>query len=395
MSVAAVSSRAGGPSFVLQPSCPTNRRGERDDERQRNHHQQRASRPRNSPLLRTTPTTQGWQLTTPLGASADQAMDPNWQQYHDPANGAARRHNHNGSNPQMPPQQVAAPGAGAAPPPQPQQQQQQQQQHQQQPQQQPPPQPAAVTYGYDQYHANAAAAAAAVGVTPPVLHHGNPPPAVVSPMAPGHQPRDGNGDTPMRDAHDSHAGIKYAMRPHHQPHMSGGAGAGRPAGLHSPLDQQQQQQHAQQQLPPSAAAQRYSPMETFSPTSPYGPKASQFSGPPSQTHSPATGSNEFAKSPYYGGRQHNPQLPPMSPYSATPDGYPSATVATLDGSFAHPSQSPHRQPAPAVKPVPEFRKVRAPSDLHPKQTRQPPFRRANPEGGFISVRVHLVPCSRS
>jgi dual specificity protein kinase YAK1 len=160
------------------------------------------------------------------------------------------------------------------------------------------------------------------------------------------------------------------MRPHHQPQLSAG---GRPANLHSPHEQ------------PSAAAQRYSPMEALSPTSPYGPKASQFSGPPSQTQSPAAGVSDFPQSPYYAGRQQNPQLPPMSPYSATPDGYPSAAVATLDHSFGNSSKSPQRQPVPAVKPVPEFRKVRAMSDLHPKKTRQPPFRRANPEGGFISV----------
>lgn len=302
-------------------------------------------------------------------------MDPNWQQYQDPASGAVRRHNHNGSNPQMPRDYAGQPPPVAAPPQQ-QQPQPQLQQQPQQPQQAPHPQAAAAApYGYDQYHANAAAAARAVGATPPVMHHANhpPPSAGASPMVQA-QPRDGNGDVPMRDVHDSHAGIKYAMRPHHQPHLSAG---GRPANLHSPHDQ------------PSAAAQRYSPMEALSPTSPYGPKASQFSGPPSQTQSPAAAASDFPQSPYYAGRQQNPQLPPMSPYSATPDGYPSATVATLDHSFGNSSKSPQRQPAPTVKPVPEFRKVRAMSDLHPKKTRQPPFRRANPEGGFISVSLLL------
>lgn len=258
-------------------------------------------------------------------------MDPNWQQYHDPAGAASRRHN---GTAQMSPHAVA------------------------QPQQHPP----AAAYAYDQYHP--AAATAAVGAAP-AAHHGNP---AVPPMAAG-QPRDGNGDVAMRDAIDSHAGIKYAMRPHHQPHMSGG----RTAGLHSPHEQ------------PSSAAQRYSPMETLSPTSPYGAaKQSQFAGPPSQTQSPA-GASEYPQSPYYAGRPPNSGLPPMSPYGPGPstDGYPSATVAHLDGTFN--SKSPQRPSAPAVKRVPEFRKLRAVSDLQPKNNRQPPFRRANPEGGFISV----------
>ncbi|KAJ6786564.1 hypothetical protein PWT90_07322 [Aphanocladium album] len=222
-------------------------------------------------------------------------------------------------------------------------------------QQHPPP----AAYAYDQYHPAAVPGVAAA----PAVHHGNP---AVSPMAAG-QPRDGNGDVPMRDAIDSHAGIKYAMRPHHQPHMSGG----RAAALHSPHDQ------------PSSAAQRYSPMETLSPTSPYGAaKQSQFAGPPSQTQSPA-GASEYPQSPYYAGRPQNAQLPPMSPYGPSgTDGYPSATVAHLDGTFN--SKSPQRAAAPTVKRVPEFRKLRAVSDLQPKNNRQPPFRRANPEGGFIS-----------
>lgn len=255
-------------------------------------------------------------------------MDPNWQQYHDPAGASSRRHNGNA--------QMSPPSAG---------------QHQ-------PP----AGYAYDQYHPAAAIPAAVAAA--PAVHHGNP---AVSPMAAG-QPRDGNGDVAMRDAIDSHAGIKYAMRPHHQQHMSGG----RAAALHSPHDQ------------PSSAAQRYSPMETLSPTSPYGAaKQSQFSGPPSQTQSPA-GASEYPQSPYYAGRPQNAQLPPMSPYGPSgTDGYPSATVAHLDGTFN--TKSPQRPNAPTVKRVPEFRKLRAVSDLQPKNNRQPAFRRANPEGGFISV----------
>jgi hypothetical protein len=46
---------------------------------------------------------------------------------------------------------------------------------------------------------------------------------------------------------------------------------------------------------------------------------------------------------------------------------------------------------PMKGPVPEFKKIRAPTDLRPKVTSQPLFRRANPEGGFISV-SNAIPC---
>lgn len=265
-------------------------------------------------------------------------MDPSWQQSYPDSAGASRRHN----------------GTG--------------QMHGQ------PPLPGASPYGYDhtrapQYHGGAPLHAAAPGQTHSIAHHGANP-AISPQMAPGHGLRDGNGDIPMHDAHDAHAGIKYPMRPHHQSHASGG----RPSNLQSPHEQ-----------PPSAAAQRYSPMDTLSPTSPYAPKTSQFAHPPSQMQSPG-GQAEYAQSPYYGGRPSAGQhLPPIAPFAASNDGYPSATVANLDGAYPNGPKSPLRQNPPAPKTVPEFRKVRALTDLRPKNSRQPPFRRANPEGGFISV----------
>ncbi|KAK8124919.1 uncharacterized protein PG998_000678 [Apiospora kogelbergensis] len=173
------------------------------------------------------------------------------------------------------------------------------------------------------------------------------------------QLRDNNGDVAMQDAHDAYGGsMKYPMRPHHQSHLSGG----RPAhvNLHSPSE-------------PSAAAQRYSPMEVLSPTSPYPPKSA--------------------------GEQNSQQLPPITPYAAGqqgPEGYLSSTVAHLDGTFANDPKSPTRRAVsqvPEKRPVPEFKKIRAVTDLRPRVNAQPPFRRANPEGGFISplqaLTVHL------
>lgn len=258
-------------------------------------------------------------------------MDPQWQSFND-ASGAARRHNGTTQSPrdymsQQPPQQQQPQQPSSA--------------------QQPP------GYKFDQFSINNAAAAAG---------QSNPGSAGSS------QLRDGNGDVPMHDAHDAHAGVKYPMRPHHQSHLSGS----RTANLHSPQET-------------SSAAQRYSPMEALSPTSPYAPKSSQFANPSSQRQSP-TRQPDYSQSPYYPGRQQpGQQLPPITPFASTNDGYPSSAVAALDNAFANDPKSPLRPTPNIVKPVPEFRKIRALSDLQPKNSRQPPFRRANPEGGFISV----------
>ncbi|KAI8628691.1 kinase-like protein [Xylariaceae sp. FL1651] len=197
------------------------------------------------------------------------------------------------------------------------------------------------------------------------------------------QVRDGNGDVPMQDVHDPYGGMKYPMRPHHQSHLSGG----RPSNLHSPSE-------------PSAAAQRYSPMEVLSPTSPYGSKSAsnqgQFSTSHSQRQSP-TRADYPSASPYYG--RQGSQLPPITPYVNSQDSYQSSAVTPLDGSFANDPKSPRRPLQPATnapaekKPVPQFKKIGTPSELRPRISSQPPFRRANPEGGFISplqaLTVHL------
>ncbi|KAG5999044.1 hypothetical protein E4U52_000038 [Claviceps spartinae] len=253
------------------------------------------------------------------------------------------------------------------------------------PAQQPPPPAAAYGYDHAQHPAAAHAAhAAAPGLSmvhhpagqPMVLHGSN---IATTPSRPSASTaRDDNGDVTMQNSHDlhaAHAALKYPMRSHHQSHPSTGRSSSQ---LHSPHELQQ-----------SSAAQRYSPMDTLSPTSPYAPKASHFSHPSSQAHSPSASQAEYPQSPYYATRQSGQQLPPppLTPYAVSHDGYSSSTLANFDGAFANGPRSPrrHNPPPPAVpKAVPEFRKVRDVSDLRPKNNRQPPFRRANPEGGFIS-----------
>lgn len=254
-----------------------------------------------------------------------------WQGYQDPASGS-RRYNGN----QMTPSREYA--------------------QQQSAQVQPP-----VSFKYDQYQG-------------PINSHSHSSQSnATSPIATP-QIRDGNGDVPMQDAHDPYnGGTKYPLRPHHSSHLS----SGRSSNLHSPSE-------------PSAAAQRYSPMEVMSPTSPYGSKnqpQGQFSAPHSQRQSP-TRAEYTSQSPYYS--RQNSQLPPITPYTNPADNYPSSTVAALDGAYANDPKSPRRPYQPSnsnaeKKPVPQFKKTTNVAELRARVNPQPPFRRANPEGGFISV----------
>ncbi|RYO78617.1 hypothetical protein DL763_009567 [Monosporascus cannonballus] len=261
-----------------------------------------------------------------------------WQAYQDPASGS-RRYNGN----QMTPSREYGQQQGG--------------------QIQPP-----VNFKYDQYQGS-------------INSHSHSQNSATSPITTP-QLHDGNGDVPMQDAHDPYGGgTKYPLRPHHSTHVS----SSRSANLHSPSE-------------PSAAAQRYSPMEVLSPTSPYGSKnqpQGQFSSPHSQRQSPTRGDYQ-AQSSYYG--RQTSQLPPITPYANASDGYPSSAVTPLDGTYSNDPKSPPRRafqpPQPAEeKPVPQFKKLANVADLRPKVNPQPPFRRANPEGGFISplqaLTVHL------
>ena len=191
------------------------------------------------------------------------------------------------------------------------------------------------------------------------------------------QMRDGNGDVAMQDAGDPYSGMKYPMRPHHQQHLS----TGRVPSHHSPQE-------------PSAAAQRYSPMETLSPSSPYGaapPQGQYGSQPGPQRQSPTRPGNYSSPTSYYANRQQAQQLPHITPFASNNESYPTSATAQLNAVFGNDPKSPRRpapqsaQGPPGRGPVPEFAKVRSAADLQPKVNAQPAFRRANPEGGFISV----------
>jgi dual specificity protein kinase YAK1 len=79
----------------------------------------------------------------------------------------------------------------------------------------------------------------------------------------------------------------------------------------------------------------------------------------------------------------------MSPESF----YPQSATAQLNAVYNREQRSPRTstnanppQLAPIGRgPVPQFEKCANTGDLKPKINTQPPFRRANPEGGFLSV----------
>ncbi|KAI9732234.1 MAG: dual specificity protein kinase yak1 [Claussenomyces sp. TS43310] len=206
----------------------------------------------------------------------------------------------------------------------------------------------------------------------------NPQSMQASPALPP-QIRDDNGDIAMQDAGDPYSGIKYPMRPHHQQHLSAG---GRAVSQKSPQEQ-------------STAAQRYSPMEALSPTAPYTPREPQASQNPyaAARQSPTRPGSYSSPNSYYNNRPQPQQLPPITPYSsnsAPSEAYPASATAQLNAVFGTDPKSPRRpvpqssQDPPGRGPVPEFTSVRSAADLQPKINTQPAFRRANPEGGFIS-----------
>lgn len=175
---------------------------------------------------------------------------------------------------------------------------------------------------------------------------------------------------------DSYSGKTYAMRPHHSQHLS----AGRAASHQSAGEQ-------------SSAAQRYSPMEALSPTTPYNASPSTNQNPYAAARQSPTRSGTYSSpNSYYSNRAQAQQLPPITPYASSNEGYPQSATAQLNAVFGNNDPKsprvrgpPQQAPAGGKGPVPQFQKVRSVSDLQPKINAQPAFRRANPEGGFISV----------
>ncbi|KAF2828777.1 kinase-like protein [Ophiobolus disseminans] len=207
-------------------------------------------------------------------------------------------------------------------------------------------------------------------------------PGGLASRGPDYNDGDGDGDVAMEDADPYKPKYNNVARPNHQHRHS--------------------QQFLQQEE--SAAARRYSPMN-LSPTSPY-PGTTQQGGqnytsftpaqPQSNRQSP-TRTNPYMSPPnsYYSppsSRPHAPQLPPIQSNMSPDSYYPQSATAQLNAVYNREARSPRTATNPNAPqlppigggPVPKFQTVKNTADLQPKINAQPPFRRANPEGGFIS-----------
>lgn len=183
--------------------------------------------------------------------------------------------------------------------------------------------------------------------------------------------RDGSGDIAMQD---------FVARPHHQAQSS--------------VNRLTTQQSGEQ----SSAAQRYSPMETLSPANQYPASPNTNSNSYSAMRQSPTRANTYSSTnSYYPARAQAQHLPPITPHSSSMnEGYPQSATQQLNAVFGNDPKSPSRARGLTATatlgrgPVPEFRKLRSSSELQPKINAQPAFRRANPEGGFISVCTELL-----
>ncbi|KAJ5373855.1 hypothetical protein N7517_005861 [Penicillium concentricum] len=174
-----------------------------------------------------------------------------------------------------------------------------------------------------------------------------------------------DADTTMEDA-DPYNRAKYPSRPNHNRASS------------QFLNQAEE----------SSAARRYSPGNVLSPPMSYptSPGKSQGSyGFPSAPQSASRRSParpEYASPPQgYQSPPSNrpPRLPPFNPATSAQTSFGPGSRSPRSGSL--PSQPPL---APGRGPVPKFQKIQSVQELQPRMNIQPAYRRANPEGGFIS-----------
>ena len=256
---------------------------------------------------------------------------------------------------------------------------------------------------YEAYHASSSSASGPAALASGVLAGGT--------SYPRQMNYPGNGDVAMHDA-DPYEKAKPSSRAHHQHHESvTSTRSGPPLGSHDE----------------SSATRRYSPMDTLSPSSPY---TADFRSS-TQNAVPRGGQSQGSHSSL---TRHDPLSSPAQMYHSSPGRWSIVegdrrearrTDWELVGGVASHQRPPQTlsvqsptskrsrqqilpasdQPAagfaPELRspghlqsfshdswprgPIPKFRRLHSISELEPKINTQPPFRRANPEGGFISV----------
>ncbi|KAK2796274.1 dual specificity protein kinase yak1 [Onygenales sp. PD_10] len=250
-------------------------------------------------------------------------MDPQWQVYTDATTGRPSQYN-NGLGGQGHPSQIAqkyTASTGSGG---------QAQQHQ-----------APMGYTYESYQAPSAAP------KPPSANSASKTVSMTSSPTPLSREFVPDTDVTMEDA-DPYNRLKYPTRPTH--HHRGSS-----------------QFLASEE---SSAARKYSPMNVVSPTLSY-------------NHSPTGAPSR---------QQQGPRLPGLQSTEMSPEQYyPQSATAQLNAAFGqdmklHGARPHHGSPqqAPGRGPVPKFVKINSTQDLKPRMNAQPAYRRANPEGGFIS-----------
>ncbi|RAK96996.1 putative protein kinase Yak1 [Aspergillus ibericus CBS 121593] len=275
-------------------------------------------------------------------------MDSQWQPYQDPLMGHPAQFN-NGltSNPQQ-----LASKYGAQP------------QHSQPP----------VGYSYEPFQAPGTT------VKPPSIAPNSRTVSMASSPAATPRSRDyvTDADTTMEDA-DPYNRAKYSTRPTQH---------SRPSSQYFPNEE-------------SSAARRYSPMNVLSPSLSFnaspGKSHNSYAFPPGPNQprrSPTRGSTyasppQAFQSPPSASRP--PRLPPLQPADMSSDQYyPPSAGSQLNAAFAQDGRSPRSASIsggshqPGRGPIPKFQKIKSINELQPRMNAQPAYRRANPEGGFIS-----------
>lgn len=179
----------------------------------------------------------------------------------------------------------------------------------------------------------------------------------------------GEADVHMEDA-DPYNRSKYPSRPTHHHRLSS------------------------QFMQESSAAQRYSLMNlSTTPSHVSSPKTQQGSfnyniQTPTSRQSPTRNypADRYAEPPTPS-RFNSNYLPSLQRSDMSPDSYftGSATNPTLSSSDARSVNSaPSQSGVPVIGPVPRFRKVQSMQDVSHRVHTQPLYRRADPEGGFLS-----------
>ncbi|KAF7194820.1 Serine/threonine-protein kinase ppk15 [Pseudocercospora fuligena] len=119
----------------------------------------------------------------------------------------------------------------------------------------------------------------------------------------------------------------------------------------------------------------------------YTPQQSARQSPSRQSqYASPTQQGRYYASPPSSSRAHTSQLPPLQSAMSPASYYPQSATQQLNAVFGN-EPEPEKKPTSASGNgdiVPQFQRVYNTADLDARVNSQPPFRRANPEGGFIS-----------